>query len=84
MKRLMKLFFPADMTLVSYSRYRSEEELLDSPSSYTTPLSLPYGVALDAVGNLYVADSGSNRILEVAAATVAPLSFPSTVVGNPA
>ncbi len=41
-------------------------------------LALPAGVALDAAGNLYIADAGSNRIRKVAATT----GFISTVAGN--
>ncbi len=41
-------------------------------------LALPAGVAVDAAGNLYIADAGSNRIRKVTAAT----GFISTVAGN--
>ena len=39
-------------------------------------LSLPYGVAVDSAGNLYIADAGANRIRKVSSGTI------STVAGN--
>lgn len=42
------------------------------------PLTLPQGVAVDSAGNLYIADTGQNRILKLAAGTGAV----SIVAGN--
>jgi RHS repeat-associated protein len=41
----------------------------DGGAATSALLHLPYGVALDAKGNLYIADTANNRIQEVAAST---------------
>ena len=41
----------------------------------------PFGVVVDAAGNLYIADPGIQRIRKVTAAG-APLSYPQTNVGS--
>lgn len=43
-----------------------------------TTLALPYGVAVDGAGNLYIADSANNRVLKLAAGTTTV----TTVAGN--
>jgi trimeric autotransporter adhesin len=40
----------------------------DVDSAVDQPLFLPFGVAVDAGGNLYIADTGNNRVREVLAA----------------
>src|SRR5437879_6411892 len=50
----------------------------DGGAATSASVSAPRGVALDASGNLYIADSGSNRIRKVAAAT----GIITTVAGN--
>ena len=50
----------------------------DGIPSDDAKLTLPYGVATDGAGNLYIADFGNNRIREVSAAT----GLISTVGGN--
>lgn len=47
----------------------------DGGSSYSANLAYPYGIATDASGNIYIADSNNQRIREV---TGAPLSEPPT------
>lgn len=43
----------------------------------------PDGVAVDTVGNLYVADGGNNRVLELSAGSSAPTELPFTGLGDP-
>jgi trimeric autotransporter adhesin len=50
----------------------------DGRPAIVTALANPYGVALDAAGNLYVADTNNNRIRRVAAGS----GIISTVAGN--
>jgi sugar lactone lactonase YvrE len=52
--------------------------LLDGNIATTASLSQPAGVTLDAAGNLYIADTGHNRIRAVAAST----GIISTLAGN--
>jgi sugar lactone lactonase YvrE len=50
----------------------------DGGAATSVQLCFPEGVALDASGNLYIADSGNNRIREVTAST----GIITTVAGN--
>ena len=50
----------------------------DGVPATSAELALPYGVAVDGAGNLYIADFGNNRIRMVTAAT----GVISTVAGN--
>ena len=50
----------------------------DGVSATSTPLGNPNGVAVDAAGNLYISDTGNNRIREVNATT----GIITTVVGT--
>ena len=50
----------------------------DGVVATTTQLNAPNGVAVDAAGNLFIADSGNHRIRRVGAGT----NFISTVAGN--
>jgi len=63
---------------------------LSTPSggSYTsnalTPansLSSPNGIVLDGSGNVYIADSGNNRVLKINPYTSSTIAFPSTYLG---
>ena len=62
----------------------------DGGPAASASLSCPIRVALDAAGNLYIADTGNNRIREVFAGAVsyqampASLSFSATAGGNAA
>jgi serine/threonine-protein kinase len=60
------------------------------PVSYSSQGVLPFanlespgGVAVDTAGNLYVADSRSNRVLKLAAGASAPTPLPFTDVQSP-
>jgi serine/threonine protein kinase, bacterial len=48
-----------------------------------TGLKQPDGVAVDAAGNLYVADSGSDRVLKLATGANAPTVLPFTGLNEP-
>jgi sugar lactone lactonase YvrE len=48
----------------------------DGVSATSAPLSFPSGVAVDAAGNLYIADTANNRIRRVSGGTI------TTVAGN--
>jgi sugar lactone lactonase YvrE len=48
----------------------------DGGPAASAELNTPYGIAFDAQGNLYIADSGNNRVREVVGGTI------STVAGN--
>ena len=50
----------------------------DGGAATSAELNVPYGVAVDASGNLYIADTYNNRIREVAAGT----GIITTVAGN--
>jgi DNA-binding beta-propeller fold protein YncE len=49
-----------------------------------TGLNNPYGVAVDTAGNLYVTDSGNNRVLKLAAGSNTQSVLPFTGLHNPA
>ena len=49
----------------------------DNGPATSAELYYPYGVALDASGNLYIADVGNNRIRKVS-----PSGIITTVAGN--
>jgi sugar lactone lactonase YvrE len=51
------------------------------PIGTLTP-NAPQGVALDLAGNIYVADTGGNRVLELAVSSPAAVAFPSTGQGS--
>jgi large repetitive protein len=53
----------------------------DGGPATAATLSAPLGLAMDSAGNLYIGDTGHNRLREVTAAA-APLTFASTVVGS--
>ncbi len=52
--------------------------VLDGETATSASLDLPAGVALDGAGNLYIADTGHNRMREVSAAA----GLISTLAGN--
>lgn len=49
----------------------------------TTGLSQPTGLAPNAAGDLYVADSGNNRVVKVAAGSGAQSTVPTTGLSSP-
>ena len=57
------------------------------PSAQTglpfTGLTAPWGLAVDAVGNVYVADSGNNRVVELAAGASTQSVLPFTGLDKP-
>ena len=53
----------------------------DGGAATSAELDVPYGVAVDASGNLYISDEGSNRIRKVNVATTPALTFATTPVG---
>ncbi|MBV9083121.1 MAG: choice-of-anchor D domain-containing protein, partial [Acidobacteriaceae bacterium] len=53
----------------------------DGGSAARSVLNAPTGVAVNASGNVYIADSG-NRVVRSVGATAAPLSFAGTTVGT--
>jgi sugar lactone lactonase YvrE/serine/threonine protein kinase len=48
-----------------------------------TGLNQPFGVAVDALGNLYVTDSGNNRVLRLAADSATQAVLPFTGLAGP-
>lgn len=48
-----------------------------------TDLNNPAGVAVDTDGDVFVADTGNNRVLELAAGSGGPMVLPLTGLGNP-
>ena len=55
----------------------------DGGAATNAELNLPFGVALDGPGNMYIADFGNDRIRKVDVADPPPLSFATTNVGAP-
>ncbi|MDQ2840820.1 MAG: choice-of-anchor D domain-containing protein, partial [Acidobacteriota bacterium] len=53
----------------------------DGGSPLTATLAGPSGLALDAAGNVYIADYSNNAVREISV-TGAPMSFPTTFVGQ--
>jgi sugar lactone lactonase YvrE len=54
----------------------------DYGPAISAQLNEPYGVAVDTAGNLYIANSGSDRIRRVEAVNVATTFFPQVAVGG--
>jgi sugar lactone lactonase YvrE len=71
---------------------QTEPGLGDNGPAALASLSFPRGIALDPAGNLFIADSGDNRVRKVLGATAAPqialsteqLTFTSNGEANPA
>ena len=53
----------------------------DGGAATSAELNLPFGVALDGPGNLYITDFGNDRIRKVDVADPPPVSFDATYVG---
>jgi large repetitive protein len=71
------VFVPADLYTVAgvYRQYSSSQ---DGIPALQADLDQPYSVAVDGAGNLYIAESGHDRIRKVTAST----GLISTLVGN--
>jgi hypothetical protein len=56
----------------------------DNITAITAELNSPYGVAFDASGNMYIPDSGNNRVRKVSAVggVITPASLITTFAGN--
>jgi sugar lactone lactonase YvrE len=54
----------------------------DGGPATSAQLSIPYAVALDSAGNLYIADSNNNRIRKVSPGGQAPVNFGSVALGQ--
>lgn len=65
----------ADLVIGQLDFFSNRVNLTNGPAAANT-LSSPTGVAVDSKGNLYVADSGNNRVLEYAAPFAACASLP--------
>jgi serine/threonine protein kinase, bacterial len=48
-----------------------------------TGLIFPEGLAVDGAGNLYVTDTGNNRVLKLAAGSSSPTVLPFTGLNKP-
>lgn len=72
----LSLFVPGIISTVAGDQYWIYTE--DGIAATTAPLFLPFGVAIDAGGNLFIADSTNNRVRRVAAST----QLISTVAGD--
>lgn len=72
----------ADLVLGQPNRFTN---LAEGPgTSLTTGLSLPTGLAVDGQGNLYVADTGDNRVVRYAQPFAQPAGyqFPNLIIGQ--
>ncbi len=54
----------------------------DDGPAVSAQLNEPYGIAVDAAGNLYVASQGDDRVRRIEAVNVASIFFPQVVVGG--
>ncbi|MGB9235082.1 MAG: hypothetical protein WCC04_11760, partial [Terriglobales bacterium] len=45
-------------------------------------MSYPAGVTLDGAGDIFIADTGNSRVVELLRSQAPSLSFPSTAIGN--
>ena len=72
----------ADLVLGQPNQFSN---LVEGPGTvYTTGLNSPTGIAVDGAGNLYVADSGNNRILRYPQPFAQPAGyqFPNMIIGQ--
>ncbi len=73
---------PADIVLGQKDFFTT---LPQGPSGLSTGLNAPSGLVVDAAGNVYVADSGNNRIIRYPRPFAQPVGFdfPDLVLGQP-
>ncbi|OBI90594.1 hypothetical protein [Mycobacterium sp. 1245805.9] len=62
----------------AHSWHRNEEQEQQLALAVSPPVHDPRGVAVDAAGNVYVADSSTNRVLKVAIGSNTPTMLPFT------
>ena len=72
----LAIFIPG--RIVTFAGHASWIYSGDGGPATAASIYLPHGIAVDSLGNLFIADSGNNRIREVAAAT----GLISTIAGN--
>jgi len=76
-------------TSSTLTNLQNPDLVIGQPNSYTTlpsingGLNQPTGLLVDAKGNLYVADSGNNRVLRYPTPFAAAASQPDIVLGQP-
>ena len=58
-------FAAHELIKIRFDEFKEEKNILARDLATKTALARPFGIAFDRMGNLYVADTFNNRILEV-------------------
>jgi sugar lactone lactonase YvrE len=74
--RIRRIANDANKTISTVVGTGTAGSLGDSGAANLAQLNSPYGVAFDAVGNLYITDTGNNRVRKVTARVVGGLAQP--------